>query len=244
MNLQKRIYRVTVILLIGLLIGCTNPTAQAENSTTPVSSSISVWGTGQVAAKPDRAVLTIGVESSAIQASAALSQNNKQMQTTIDALQQAGVADRDIQTESVQLYPRYEVPATTTPSSPPSANQTSGYTAANTVQVTVRNLTTLGKLLDAAVSAGGNRIQGLRFEVSDPNTALQQARELAWQDAQHRAQQLAALGGLQLGAVLSVQENGAQPASASPSAATGSQVPIEPGTQNVQVNLNVTWQVH
>jgi uncharacterized protein YggE len=184
------------------------------------------------------------VESSAIRASAALSQNNKQMLTTIDALQQAGVAKRDIQTNSVQLYSRIEPPVIpSTGSAQPTESKADNYTAANTVQVTVRDLDALGSLLDAVVTAGANRIQGLRFEVSDPAASLQQARELAWQDAQNKAQQLAALSGLQLGQVMSMQESGAQPVGVLTQAASSSDVPIELGMQSVQINLSVTWQV-
>ena len=249
MKSQKRTYYLVVVMLIslmGLLSGCAgSPAAEAQASINTDPSTISVWGTGQTTAQPDHAVVTIGVESSATQASAALSQNNKQMQTTLDALQQAGIADRDLQTESVQLYPRYVAPATPPPASASSStpNQASGYTASNTVQVTVRNLTALGSLLDAAVSAGGNHINGIRFEVSDPGAALQQARDLAWHDAQNKAKQLAALSGLQLGPVISVQESGTQPENGTAPAAASSQVPIEPGAQSLQVNLNVTWQV-
>jgi uncharacterized protein YggE len=121
-----------------------------------------------------------------------------------------------------------------------------GYTATNLVGVRVRALDALGGILDAAVQAGGNRIEGIRFEASDPAAPLDQAREAAWNDAQHKAEQLARLAGVELGEVLTISESGRGPqpiveqfvAAEAPAA-----VPIEPGSQTIEVDLQVIWNV-
>jgi hypothetical protein len=196
----------------------------------------------------------LGVQTDAETASDALSQNSQQAQALIDALKEAGVADSDIQTQQIQLQPRYQTPS---PSTSASATQASaaqqggqpelvGYTATNTVQVRTTDLENLGALLDAAVSAGGNRIDSIAFQVSDPGELLDQARETAWADAMHKAEQLAGLAGQELGPVATISESSQTPypvvrQSAQIEAAAA--VPVEPGTQTVQANVNVTWQL-
>jgi len=190
------------------------------------------------------AIVSLGVQTDAQTASQALEQNNTQMKAVIDTLTKAGVASADIQTTTIQLSPRYETPSTTQGQS--QATPTShlvGYTATNTVQVKVHNLNNLGALLDQAVSAGGNQIQGISFDVSDPTQVMDQARQAAMNDATHKAQQLASLSNATLGPVFSISETSQSPIpfAAARAQAAGSNVPVSPGTQTVTVNLQVTW---
>jgi uncharacterized protein YggE len=154
-------------------------------------------------------------------------------------LKDAGIATEDVQTQVVRLYPRYE-------ERPGDEGQRElvGYTATNVVQVLLRDLGAVGDILDAAVQAGGNRIEGIRFEVSDPAAHLDQAREVAWNDAEHKAEQLADLAGARLGEVLTISESGRgpQPIVERPMAVeAAAAVPIEPGSQTIEVDLQVTW---
>ncbi len=246
-HLQRtsRVSAVVFIAALCLMAGCTAPTVQAQGPRDAASpSTISVWGNGQVVTTPDRAIVTIGVETSAQQASAALSQNSKQILATIAALQKVGMSERDVQTQTVQLYTSYgSAYPSPTGAPPPTSTQPNGYTALNSMQVTVRDISKLGALLDVTTAIGSNRINGLHFEVSDPTAALQQARQLAWKDAQSKAQQLATLSGLQLGQVVGIQETNSLPPDVTVQTTASSPVPIVPGAQNVQINLNVTWQV-
>jgi uncharacterized protein YggE len=200
---------------------------------------INVSGTGQASAVPDIAVVTLGVQTEAEQASAALSQNNERMQAVINAVKEAGVAQEDIQTQAIQLQPRLEQPRPQEVTPP----NVVGYVATNTIQVTVRKLDNLGQMLDAAVQAGSNLIENISFQVSDPAELLDRAREAAWQDAQHKAEQLAKLAGAKLGDVLTINESSSTPIpvvverAAAPAAA----VPIQPGTQMIEVDIQVTW---
>ena len=187
-------------------------------------------------------MITLGVQTEAGEANAALAQNSTRMQSLIDALREAGVASEDIQTRSIQLRPRYgdTGPAGGEP-------QITGYIATNTAEVRVRDLDALGQLLDSAVAAGGNRIQGISFEVSDPSEMLDQAREAAWNDAERKATQLAELAGATLGKVVSISESSQSPTpivregvgGAAPVAA----VPVEAGSQVLKVNVQVTWEL-
>ncbi|HRW03754.1 MAG TPA: SIMPL domain-containing protein [Caldilineaceae bacterium] len=231
-------------------------TAYAQDSTNAAVSTrtVSVSGSGQIHVRPDIAVVQVGVQTSAEEATAALNANNEQMQALIDALTKAGVAQDNIQTQTIQLQPQYPAGAGATPPQPEAGSAQStntspeitGYIATNTVEVQVNEIDNLGSLLDSVVAAGGNQINSIRFEISEANAALQQARETAWEDAQQKAEQLATLAGAELGDVLTISEFSRGPipvAETSMAVRDTSAVPVQPGTQDVNVELQVTWQL-
>jgi uncharacterized protein len=130
-------------------------------------------------------------------------------------------------------------------STTPTQNPITGYRATNLVQVQVRDLSTLGSLIDAAVQAGSNQIQDISFTVSEPQSVLSAAREAAWTDAQQKAEELAELAGATLGPVLNISEFSQTPFAtfqeSAPLGVAADAVPIQPGTQQIQVNLQVVW---
>lgn len=189
---------------------------------------------------PDLAVVMLGVQTDADTAGKALTQNNDQMQSVLTALRNAGIANTDIRTTAVQLYPRYNPNPTEA-----QTNQVVGYTASNTVEVIVRGMDNLGSVLDDTVKAGGNQIQGIRFDISDSTSAMDDAREAAMADATRKGQQLAGLANGSLGAVVSIVENSNEPIPFAGGArqAIDSAVPISPGQQTVTVTIQVTWEL-
>jgi uncharacterized protein YggE len=242
-NLRVGTILVSMVLAAMLLVSILSPGMAFQQEITPdsVQRTLQVSGNGQVSAQPDVAVVSLGVQTEAEEAAAALNENSQKMQDLVDVLRQADVADADIQTQMVRLQPRYA-------DKPDAQGQQEvvGYTASNVVEVRLRNLDTVGQILDAAVQAGGNRIDSIRFEVSDPATYLDQAREAAWNDAQHKAEQLAALAGSDLGPVLTINESSQSPQPIYERAvggATAAAVPIEAGSQTISVNLQVTWSL-
>jgi uncharacterized protein YggE len=241
-----KFFATSLIALAVLLFGFRTslPAASAEvqaqtPSTTSGDRTVTVSGTGEVTATPDTAVVTLGVTTQAESAADALSQNNTKMQSLISALKSNGVAAKDIQTSSIQLYPVYK-----SNSSPNSQPTITGYQATNLVTVTIHDLANLGTLLDLSVQAGGNTIQGISFEVSDQTALLEDARKAAVADAQDKAQQLATLTGATLGNVLTIQETSGQPSPVvfrESVAMSAAPVPIETGTQTIQLQVQITW---
>lgn len=244
--------RVLALLLSVLLLSTQSALAQTVPPPTAADPprTVNVSGTGVVNAEPDIAVVTLGVETQAEEAAAALTQNSEQVQALLDTLTGADVAEEDIQTQTVRLQPQYAQPAD--PNQPQTSDQPTtpaiiGYVATNTVEVRVRDLSTVGELLDATVQAGANQIQGIRFELSDPTAVLDQARAAAWQDARRKAEQLVALADATLGSVLTISEFSQTPIPLAQDATTfrsaEATVPVQPGTQQVQVNVQVIWQL-
>lgn len=243
MNRSKRNLIFSLILLVALAAGLLFKESASVQAQTPTTQprTVSVIGIGQVNSQPDNAVIVLGVQTQAETASQALTRNSAQMQVLIRSLRQGGVQSADVQTQTIQLQPQYQQPAS---SSGDQTGQLIGYIATNTVEVRVRDLDKLGSLLDAAVQAGGNTIQNIRFEVSDPAKQLDQAREAAMKDAKDKAEKLAALANAKLGPVYTISEYSQTPLpffSPSVAAAEQAAVPVQPGTQTVEVEVNVSW---
>jgi uncharacterized protein YggE len=233
---------LTAVLL--LQAGCAIvPTQQGDEDQSPEdedrTGTVTVTGTGQVSVSPDQAVVVLGVETEADDAGTALNENNGQMQAVIDALTETGVAEENIQTEFFTLQPRYSQPSEGTD------QQLVGFTAIHLARVEAPEVELVGDLLDAASAAGVNRIDSIRFRVSDPSEQLQQARNAAWQDAQQKAEQLASLAETELAAVVSIRESSSvpRPVEAALPGRGGAAAPIQPGQQDFQVQIEVEWSL-
>lgn len=199
---------------------------------------VSVSGTGEVRVVPDTATVQLGVQTEAESAAEALTQNSQQMGALIDALQEAGISPNDLQTQVVQLQPQRAQQVEPREG----LGEIIGYLATNILEVRVTNLQNLGAIIDAAVQAGGNTVQGVLFRVSDPGDAVTRARQLAMEDATLAAQQLATLSGAQLGEVVTITEARRAPVPVDRVAAPEVvAVPIAPGTESVFVTVSVTW---
>lgn len=219
-----------------------SPVAEA-NTDSQEQRTINVSGSGTASARPDEVVLRLGVETTAETAREAVSENSQQMAAVIDALREAGIPDENIQTQTIRLRAQYETVRTDVAGV--TQRELVGYTATNVVAARTADLEAVGQLLDEAVEAGANRIEGLRFELSDPVELLEQARAAAWQDAEAKAEQLASLAGVELAEVLTIDEATTAPRPVGRVAVEAAEmaVPIEPGAEDVQVDLRVTWSV-
>lgn len=239
----KALVLLGAVLSFGVLaqIGCSPVQAQLDVPDGE-ERTIRVDGSGVVAAEPDEVVLRLGVETIAETAREALSQNSERMQTVIEALKEEGVPAEGIQTSTVSLSPQYDEAPSREPDAPRD-RELVGYRARNTVEVRSKDLEAVGELLDLAVDAGANRVQGIRFEVSNATELLSQARDAAWEDAKQKAEQLASLADSELGEARSIRESTRVPRPVELEAAAEREaaVPIEPGTERIRVDLEVTW---
>ncbi len=208
--------------------------------------SIQVNGTGKVMAAPDKADLTLSVEVQAKTAEAARNQAAVAMEALINAVKKEGVAEKDIQTRSVSLYPNY---------SPDIANKIIGYQLSNQVAVCIRDLNKVSTIIDAAVKAGGNatRVQGIACGIEVPETAMAQAREKAYANAKSKAEQYAKLAGLSLGSPLHINEGSVISSNPVPYAemrtmkaamADGASTPVQAGEQEVTINVDVMFSIN
>ena len=167
-----------------------------------VPRTLTVTGTGQVAAAPDMATVTLGISAQSDTARAAMDQTSAVMQAVFERLQGFDIAPRDIQTSDLSLGPQYDHSRN---DGPP---RITGYVASNTVSVRVRDLGRLGQVLDAVLEDGANTLNRLSFGLQDETSALNAARREAVADARAKAELFAAASDVRLGAVISLAEMG------------------------------------
>lgn len=167
-----------------------------------VPRTITVTGTGQVAATPDMATITLGISAQSGTARDAMDQTSAVMGAVIDRLQGFEIAPRDIQTSDLSLGPVYDHSRN---DGPP---RITGYMASNTVSVRVRDLDSLGQVLDAVLEDGANTLNRLSFGLQDDTTFLNDARRAAVADARAKADLFAQASDVALGAVISLVELG------------------------------------
>jgi uncharacterized protein len=203
---------------------------------------LDIVATGEVNRVPDIARITAGVITSAPTATAALEQNAARMVTVRAALKRAGIADRDIQTSSINLFPDYRQDERG------NNPQLIGYRASNEVTVRFRDIANTGKILDTLVAQGANQINGPNLSIDKPEAGLDEARTRALDVARARADLYARALGKRVGRVLAVSEGGptfapygkvAVQAMARDSAATS----VDPGEQTLSVTLNVSYEL-
>lgn len=247
----KRIGMVVIALAllipVGLgstwLWGQVSSPAAAQSSEVSPAEIITVVGQGSVRMSPDIARVSIGMETSAETVGEAVAENEAQMVKILDALMAAGIDEKDIQTMnySIQLD-RY--PETLPRAESSSAEPAPVYRVSNMVTVTVRDLESVGDVLDAVIEAGANNIWGISFALDDPTAAQAEARSKAMEDAQARGEALAELGGVTLGPIMSISEVvGATPvpmAVVSERAVAGAG-PISPGELEVGYQVQVSY---
>lgn len=179
-----------------------------------------VSGEGQSRQVPDLAIFSAGVVTQGKTGGEALAANATRMDEVIKALKRAGIGDRDIQTSALSLQPQYSNPEqeaqlrarmTREPyiaPIQPEPPRIIGYEARNNVQVRVRKLGEMGRIIDTLVSAGANQVDGPSFTLDDPKSALDEARVAAVKDARSRAELYARATGLRISRTISISEGG------------------------------------
>ena len=195
-------------------------TAAGSSTTRTVTTN----GHGVVTVVPDQATIDAGVRTSGSTAAAALAANGNAMTRVIAALKQVGV--KTIQTQEVSLYPQTGA-----------RGKVTGFVAQNTVTVTAP-IAGAGRLIDAAVGAGANTVDGPTLGVSIQGRLYRQALRNAIVDA--RAHALALAGSV--GRVLTITEQSQQqPVTFGAAAKAPSATPVEAGTQQVTADVQVTF---
>lgn len=198
-----------------------------------------VQGTGVVLTVPDMAKVRVGVTTQAESAAGALRENSENAGAVVGRLQELGIAAEDLQTTSVSLVPEFER-RTGQQVRPPAII---GYRAANSVSVTVRDLGTLGTLLDALVEVGATEIGALEFQSTEIERLKDDALALAMERAREKAGRLSAAARVELGEIILITEQfagGPAPVLAVRALAE-SAVPIAPGQQRVEAAVTVTF---
>ena len=233
-----------LVALLGayLLGGASGPRPAVAATPSPSSDGIVVDGVGRTAGVPDVLRASLGISLTRPDLGQALADAARQVQLVREALRRDGVAERDLQTSQVSLYPSYD-----------RKGRRDGYAVSEELTAKLRRLDRAGRTLSRALLAGGTAatLGGVSFTLEDNGRLLVAARNAAFADAKAKAQRYADLAGRPLGAVQLVSESTATPqvlqgfaaSLAAKSADRVAALPIDPGTSALSVSVTVRWSM-
>ena len=235
-----------LLLASALSLGFATMTSHAQTPVTSAASAsqgtlLSVSAQAEASRVPDVASLSAGVVTRAEDANAALRANADQMARVMDAIREAGIAGKDIQTTGINVNPDYQY----ADNQPP---KITGYQASNNVSIKVRDVSRLGKVLDALVASGANQVNGPSFEIDEPEAVYDEARRAALDKARKRADMYAESLGLKVKRIVSVSEGGGfqppQPMMMKAMAMDARESsPVSPGETTLSASLDVVFEL-
>lgn len=235
-----------IALAVFAVPACAQGTAALTTNANSIQpeTTISISAEASVTREPDIAFISSGVQTEAETAKEAMDSNALRMNGVFDALSEAGVELRDIQTSNFSLQPRYDY--SSRGEQPP---RLVGYTASNMLTVKVRDLENLGQTMDSLINAGGNTFSGLRFALEDDAEARDEARTTAMTMAISRAELYAEAAGYRVARIVSITEGGSysprpmQMAEMRAVAADSAPTPIASGEVGYNASVNVTFEL-
>lgn len=208
---------------------------------------MTVLGRGEVFATPDRATIRLGAQAQANEAAVAQSAVNESMAKAVAGIQKLGIEQRSIRTLGLNLFPVYSGHGPGGESEEP---RVTGYRAANTIEVTVDDLTLVGKIIDAGVAAGVNRLEGVSFELRDDLPQRNQALRRAIEAAKSKAKAMAPALEVKLGKLREVIEGGIAIEPPQPFFARGvrstfaaAETPVQPGELRVEASVTLRYEI-
>ncbi len=206
---------------------------------------ITIEGMGKIAAKPDIALISLGVQSDGLTVKATQALNTQKMNAIVKAVKDMGVADKDLQTSNYSLSPKIDWNT--------GKQNIIGYTITQTVTVKLRDLDKAGDVLAKAGELGMNQTGGINFTIDEPKALQERARTMAIEDSRKKAEQLAGELGLRIVKVVTFSENsygGTPPMPMIGKAVQNSSLDqamqspdIQSGSMDVVSNVNVTFEV-
>lgn len=234
---------VVMATAVGVVIGVVAGGGDEPKNQPLPPNIIVVAGSGSVSTTPDKATVSLGANTEADNAEDALKENAVRIDAVLKALKDAGVEDKDIQTQNMRVDKHYEDRGT--------PRETITYKATQELSVVIHDVTKVGAIIDSAVQAGANDVGGIEFGLSDTATAKNAALKAAVANAKAKAGALASAAGATVGPVVRIDENSydvqnsyarydqATLAMAMPSADTS----ISPGEVQTEVQVQVTFEL-
>jgi uncharacterized protein len=210
------------------------------------SKTIYVSAEGKATVSPDIGKISFSVVSEGKNPQVLQENNAKKMTSAIDFVKNLGVNSKDIKTTNYNLSPRYEYDETTRKS------YISGYTLTQTALVKVRDLDRVAEVLGGLSELGVNQISSVSFEIDEPDKYLAEARSEAFAKAHEKAKEMAMLNGVKIKRVVNFSEYRGGPIYPyyGETAGRGGDMvsssylpPIEPGTEEITIQVNITYEI-
>jgi uncharacterized protein YggE len=229
--------------LIGSVIAPLTAQTQDSRATIEPIPQIAVTGRGEVKVSPDRATIQVSVQTRAVSAAAAASENATNQQSVLTALRTLGLQNDQLSTINYNVYPEQRYEQGKEP-------VIVAYNVTNTILVDVRKLNQVGPVIDAALSHGANMIASLQFYASNTETARRSAIATAIEKARADAEAAARAAHGSLGSLLEINIGAYSPPPPRPmmmarvagGVAQMDSTPINPGEETLSVEVSTRWR--
>lgn len=190
---MRTIFMVAVLIIMPICSAWAQQTQMYDDR-----SKITVSGEAVVNAKPDKVIITFGIETSDTEIMVARQKNNDILKEAVAAIKQLGIPEKEIQTDYLSIEPKYRIDYTKT--------DFIGYFVRNTFVVTLADIEKVDELVTKVLEAGANYIHGIDFQTTEFKKYREQARELALNAAKEKAEKMAFVLGQSVGAPIQISE--------------------------------------
>jgi uncharacterized protein YggE len=241
---SKIFYLLAALIIVIAVIGIAWVDYNMQSLPQNAPNQITVSGMGKAYAKPDVAVAMFGITEQGQDINQLTTDSNTKMNKMVADLKTLGVAENDIQTTEYNITPQYNY-------TEKAGQQFSGYQIDEQVTVKIRDFTKVGNVIGTATGDGANNLGNLQFTLDNPNSVQNKAQAQAIANAKANAVALARQSGLTLLKIVSVQTGSSNPvtpmyAQGFASSADVKAVPVptvQPGQQEVDSNVTITYEV-
>ena len=224
--------------------------AWSDDSTKPEIPTVTVVATGSVAATPDTAFVTLGMDTAGKSLADTQRQNSAVIQKVLERLRELKIEKERIQTAAFTVSPQYKPPPKRPSDSPPAPPEIVGYMISNTITIEVRDVEKVGAVIEEVLSAGANHFHGLRWALRDEQQARLNALKIAAGKAREKAAALSEAVNVKLGRLVNVTE-GSQVVHPTPrlgramAAFEGPsvEVPISSGEMKVEATVTLIYEI-
>jgi hypothetical protein len=233
MTRYRRVASLSGLIVTAALVALRPAVIQAQSAQD--STLVITSGSGHVTLSPDRATVRAGIASSGARAADASATASAKVRTVVDALVAMGLMRDSVRIVGWNVGPEYD----------PQTRRIGSYTARATVQVTVRDLAMLGRVLDAVLGAGASALEGVSFQSDSTDSGRRQALVKAFDDARAQAEALAGAAGGRLGRLVQVSTEGReiQPMSGVAMMGRVGAMPISAEDIEVQATVFTRWEL-
>jgi uncharacterized protein len=158
------------------------PVPSIQSCTDPRACKLKVEGRGSTKVRPDIAVVVLGVVTENKQLKLAQDENATRMTAVLGSLRENAIPMEDIQTQSYNIVPQYDYIE--------GKQVFRGYRVEHILEVTIRDMTRIGEIIDDAVQSGANQVSSIKFSIANPSAYYQKALNAAVDDALEKARTL------------------------------------------------------
>ncbi len=239
-QILKKIKIIFIFVLFFLAITGIPLNSEAQTICTQCDSTLVVSGIGEVKAQPDISTVSVIVTSRGKTASDAINTNASSAQKLINVLSSAGIAQKDIQTQNVNVFPVYKDKI----NSQNATNNVIAYEASNSITVTVRKVHDTGSIIDLISNTGDYTISGINFSLEDDKSEKTEALDKAVNDAKDKANAIAKSARTKIIGIKKINvENSFTANRFADAGIAASPTPVQPGDLTVSASVSVEYLI-